>query len=109
MAEAERDHVGEGELAEVAKGFGDEEHEGRPADEPTGRIDHAVIALQRDKARDPQEGRGAHVVAGEREAVLEGAHGATRGVELARGLGFLRGPIGDIEGQGDDDEEEKDC
>ena len=58
-------------LPEVAQRLGDEEHQRRPADQPAGRVDHAVVSAQRDEPGDAEKRRGAHVVAGERQAVLE--------------------------------------
>ncbi len=64
-------HVREGVLAQVAQRLGDEERHHRPAHQPAHRVDEAVEAGERHQAGDAQEARGAHVVAGEREAVLE--------------------------------------
>ena len=72
LAQAVRDDVGERVLAEVAQRLGDQERDHRPADEQADRVDQAVEARRRDQARDAEEARGAHVVAGEREAVLRG-------------------------------------
>ena len=42
--EAERGHVGEGELAEVAQALGHQEGDDRPADQEADRVDQAVEA-----------------------------------------------------------------
>ena len=70
LPQAERHDVGKRELAEVAQRLGDEEHQRRPAHQPAGRVDHPVVAAQRDEAGDAEKRRRAHVVAGERQAVL---------------------------------------
>ena len=100
--------VGEGVLAEVAQRLGDQEHDDRPADEPAHGVDQAVVALCRDDARDPEEGGGAHVVAGEGQPVLEAGDAAAGGVELLGGAGALRRPVGDAEGADDEEDEEDD-
>ena len=71
LPQPERHDVGEGELAEVAQRLGDEKHQRRPADEPAGRVDHPVVAAQRHQAGDAEKRRRAHVIAGQREAVLK--------------------------------------
>ena len=48
----------------------------RPADQQADRVDQAVEAGERDEAGDAEKAGGAHVVAGEREAVLEAGDAA---------------------------------
>ena len=71
LPQAERDDVAEGELAEVAQRLGDQAHHDRPADQEADRVNQAVESRQRDQAGDAEEAGGAHVVAGERQAVLQ--------------------------------------
>ena len=98
LGEAERRHVGEGELAEVAQAFGHEEGDHRPADEKADRVDQPVVARDHHRGRDAEErGRG-HVVAGDGEAVLEAGDAAAGRVEVGRRLGPRRRPFGDEEG-----------
>jgi hypothetical protein len=108
LLQPERHHVGEGELAQVPERLGHQEHERGPAHQPAGRVDHAVVALQGHHAGDAQEGGRRHVVAGQREAVLQRRDAAARRVELGRGLGAPRRPVGDDERERDDEEEEDD-
>ena len=87
LVEAERGDVGEGELAEVAQALGEEEGHDRPADQEADRVDQAVEAAHHHRRRDAEERRRRHVVAGDRQAVLEAGDAAARGVEIGRGLG----------------------
>ena len=102
LAKAKGDDVCEGVLAEVAQRFGDEEHDNGPAHEEADGVDESVEALERDHANDAEEAGGAHVVAGEGEAVLQAGDAATGGVEGGGGLGAPRRIPGD--GEGDDGE-----
>ena len=95
-------------LPEVAQRLGDEEHQRRPADQPAGRVDHAVVAAQRDQPGDAEEGRRAHVVAGQRQAVLQRAHAAPGGIELGRRPRSTRRPVGDGQRERHDHQEEGD-
>ena len=71
LPQPERDDVGERVLAEVAQRLGDQEQHDRPADQEADRVDQPVEARERDQAGDAEEAGGAHVVAGQRQAVLE--------------------------------------
>ena len=106
LLQPERDDIGKGELAEVAQRLGDEEHQRRPADQPPGGVDHPVVAAQRDQAGDAEERRGAHVVAGQRQAVLQRADAAAGRVEIGRRPRPARRPVGDRQRQRDDQQEE---
>ena len=106
--EAIGDDVGEGEAAEIAQRLGHQEHDDRPADEKADRIDQAVIAEGVDQRRNAEKRRRGHVVAGDREAVLEAGDAAARGVEVLGGAGALRRPIGDAERQQDESSENDD-
>ena len=108
LLQPERHDIGEGELAEVAQRLGDEEHQRGPANEPAGRINHPVVSAQRDQPRDAKERGRAHVVAGEREAVLQRADAAARGIEIRRRARPSRGPVGDRERERDDHQKEAD-
>src|SRR5262249_38690587 len=70
--------------------------------------DQPVEAGQRDHAGDAQEAGGAHVVAGQREAVLAGGDAAGGREVLRRGLGATRGPVGDDQRGGNEQEEKAD-
>ena len=100
--------VGEGVLAEIAQALGDHEQDDRPADQKADRVDQAVIAGRVDQRRDAEEGGRRHVVAGDREAVLEAGDAAAGGVEVGRRLGPLGGPVGDGERRRDEDEKHDD-
>ena len=70
LAQPDRHHVGEGVPPEVPERLGDEEEHDRPADQPAGGVDQPVEPGGGDQPRDAEKRRGAHVVAGQREAVL---------------------------------------
>jgi hypothetical protein len=73
--------------------------------EEADRVDQAVEAAGHDGRADAEERRSAHVVAGDREAVLETGDAATGGVEVGRALGARRRPLRD-EQRGDDEDAE---
>ena len=102
------DDVGEGVLPQVPEGLGDEEHHDGPAHEKSDGVDEPVEPGQRDQAGDAEKARGAHVVAGEREPVLESGDASPRGVEMLRGPRLPRRPVGDAEREPDESEEEAD-
>jgi hypothetical protein len=108
LPEADGEDVRERVAAEVPERLRDQKQDDRPADEPARRVDESVEAARRDEAGDAQERRRAHVIAGEREAVLSGGDAATRGVEVLGGLRPARRPVRDAEGDRDEDEEERD-
>ena len=99
LREAERGDVGEGVAAEVAEPLGQQEQDDRPADQEAGRVDQPVIAVGEDLRRDAEEGGRRHVVAGDRQAVLEAGDAAAGRVEIGRGLGPPRRPAGDAQRQ----------
>ena len=108
LPQPEGHDIREGELAQVPQRLGDEEHQGRPANEPARGVDHPVVPAERDEPSDAEERRGAHVVAREGQPVLERAHGSVGGIEVARRTGAARRPVRDRQGQGDDDEKAHD-
>ena len=89
LAQPERHDVRERVLAEIPERLGDEEHHDRPADEKPDRVDQAIESRERHEARDAEKARGAHVVAGQREAVLQSRHAPARRVEV---IGAPRAP-----------------
>ena len=97
--------VGKGEPAEIAQRLGHQEHDERPADEEADRIDQAVVAEAVDQRDDAEERGGRHVVAGDRQAILEAGDPAARGVEILGRARALRRPIGDAEGYDDERQE----
>jgi hypothetical protein len=108
VIEAVAGDVGEGELAEVAQALGHQEGDDRPADQPADREDQAVEAGAEHQAGNAEEGGRRHVVAGDRQAVLEAGDAAARGVEVGRGLGLGRRPLGDPQRDADEDGEHDD-
>ena len=100
--------VGEGELAEVAQPLGHQEGDDRPADQEADRVDQAVEAADHHRGRDAEEGCRRHVVAGDRQAVLEAGDAAAGGVEVGRRLGLGGGPLGDEQRADDEDGEHAD-
>ena len=57
------------------------------------RIHEAVVAVERDQARDAEERRGGQIVASDRPAVLQSRHAAARGVEIGGALDALGGEV----------------
>lgn len=108
LREAVRDDVDERELAEVAQRFGDQEHHERPADQEADRIDQPVEAEHEHHPRQPEERRGRHVVAGDREPVLQPGDAAAGRVEVARRAGAARGPARERERREHEREEHRD-
>src|SRR5690606_1745900 len=68
--------------------------------------EQAVVAVQRDRADDAEEGRGGEIVAGDRDAVLPAGEGAAAVVEVAGG-DVLAGDADDHH-EGDHHEREED-
>jgi hypothetical protein len=95
LLEAVGGDVGEGELAEVAQLLGHQEGDDRPADQEADRVDQAVVAVGHHRRGNAQERGRRHVVAGDRQAVLEAGDAAAGGVEVRRRTRLRRGPLGD--------------
>jgi hypothetical protein len=108
LAEAERGDVGEGVLAEVAQRLCDQEGDDGPADEKADRVDQPVEARKVNEPRDAEERGGRHIVAGDRDAVLESGDAAAGRIELGGGFRPLGRPIGNAEGQADEQHEHHD-
>ena len=108
LPEPERGDVGKRELAEIAQLLGDQERDDRPADQPAHRVDQAIVAGGVDQAGDAQERGRRHVVAGDREAVLEAGDAAAGGIEIRGRCRPLCRPISDAEGKGDKGDEHAD-
>ncbi len=106
--ETERGHVGEGVAAEIAQALRDEEQHDRPAHEPAHRVDETVEAGREHEPRDAEERGRRHVVAGDRESVLEAGDAAARGVEVGGRARAVRGPLRDGERRRHEDEEHDD-
>ena len=104
----EGQHVGHGEPAGVAQQLGDQQQGDQPRDEEADRVEEAVVAVEGDDAGDAEEGRGRHVVAADRHAVLESGERAAAGVEVGGGAVLPAGPEGDAERDDDEDEEQRD-
>ncbi|MCY1420884.1 hypothetical protein D9M71_365210 [compost metagenome] len=108
LPEAVGGDVGEGVLAEVAQAFGDQEEDHRPAHQEADGVDQAVVAGGEHQGGNTQEGRGGHVVAGDRQAVLEAGDAAAGGIEVGGRLAALGGPVGDAQGEQDETDEHDD-
>ena len=80
---------------------------GQPA-KKGDHVDVAIDALGVDQRGEAQQGRGGHVVAGDREAVLEAGDAAARSVEVGRRLRAASRPVGDAEGHRDEQHEHPD-
>ena len=109
LAQPERDDVGKRVLAEISQRLGDQEHDDRPADKKTDRVDQAVESRERDQSGDAEKARGAHVVAGQREAVLQSCHAAAGRVEVLRAACTPRSDVRDAQRDGYEEEEEDAC
>jgi len=94
--------------AEAAKTLGHQEGDDRPADQPADREDQAVEAVGEHQTGNTQEGRGGHVVAGNRQAVLEAGDAAAASVEVSRRLGLGCRPLGDVQRAANEDGEHDD-
>jgi hypothetical protein len=108
LVEAVGGDVGEGELAEVAQAFGHQEQDDRPAGEEGQHVDVAIVALGVHHRRQAEERRRRHVVAGDRQAVLEAGNAAAGGIEVGGRLGPAGRPVGDPHGQSHEDQEHDD-
>ena len=86
LLQAERQHVGHGELAGVAQQLGDEQQRHEPGDEEADGVQEAVVPVDGDRARDAQEARRGQVVAGDRRAVLRAREVTAARIEVRCGL-----------------------
>lgn len=100
--------VAHGVAAGVAQRFGDQEQGDEPGDEEADGVQEAVVPEERDGSGDAEEGRGGHVVAGDRESVLESGELAAARVEVGGALGLAARPHGDDEGRHDEGGEQRD-
>ena len=108
LLQSERGHVGVGELAQVAQPFRDQEQDDRPSNQPAHRVDQAIEAVEVHQRGDAEKRRRRHVVAGNGHSVLESGDAASGGVEIGCRLRPLRRPVGDHQGDGDEDDEHDD-
>ena len=84
--------VGHRVAAGVAEQLRDQQQGDQPGDQEADGVEEAVVPGQRDGSRDAEERRGAHVVAGDRQTVLEAAEVAPARVVVRGGLGVAAGP-----------------
>ncbi len=99
--------VGHRVSAGVAQQLGDEQQGDQPSDEEADRVEESVVAVERDEARDAEEGRSRHVVARDGESVLEAAEGAATCVEVGGAGAVSACPEGDRDREQDDGDEER--
>ena len=92
LPHAEGQHVAHREAAGVAQQLGDQQQRDEPRHEEADRVEEAVVAVERDRARDAEERRGREVVTGDRDAVLRAGEAAARGVEVRGARGGARSP-----------------
>jgi hypothetical protein len=76
------DDIGKSEAPDATHGFRDQHYQDRPTDETAHRVYQAVESAQRDQANDAKQSRRPHEVAGERQTILPGGHGASRDKEI---------------------------
>ena len=105
LPQPESHDVGEGVLAEIAQRLGDEKEHDRPADQKPDRVDQPVEPGKRHQAGDAEKAGRAHVIARQRQPVLQPGDGAARRVEVIGAVRLARGPPGDAERQRDEDQE----
>ena len=103
-----RGNVGKGETAQVAQALGHQEQDDRPAGEEGQHVDIAVVARGVGHRRQPEQGCRRHVVAGDRQPVLETGDAAASGIKVGSGLGAAGRPVGDAHGHRDEDQEHDD-
>ena len=72
----------------VAQRLGDEERDDRPSDEKPDRVDQAVEPRDGDQAGNAKKAGGAHVVAGQRQAVLQRRDALPRRIEVVGRAGL---------------------
>ena len=108
LREAVRGHVSKGELAEVTQTLCQQEGDDWPTNQPADREDQAVKAVSKHQTGNTQERSSRHVVASNRQAVLETGDTATSRVEVSSGLCFARSPLGDVEREQNEDAEHDD-
>ena len=105
LPQPKRDDVGEGVFAEIAQRLGDQKHHHRPADQESDRVDQAVEPGERDQAGNAKKARRAHVVAGQRESVLQTGNAAAGGIEMVGTACASGGNVGERQRDGDDNQE----
>ena len=93
LLQAEGEHVRHGELTGVTQWLGDQQQGDEPRNEESDGVQEAVVARERNRADDAQEGRRREVVAGDRQAILGTGEGSTTRVEVGRGLLWLGGSL----------------
>jgi hypothetical protein len=108
LVEPIRGDVGKGEPAQVAQPLGHQEEDDRPAGEERQHVDVGVVARGVGHRRQAEQGCRRHVVAGDRQAVLETGDAAAGGIEVGSGLGAAGRPVGDPHGHRDEDQEHDD-
>jgi hypothetical protein len=108
LPQSECDDICEGKLAEIPERFRDQKHQRRPTDEPTGGVDHAVVAAKCNQTRDAEKRRRAHVVTGQRQPILKRIDRSPGSVELAGRSCPARGPIRHYQRQRNNDQEGND-
>ena len=81
-----RQLVGHRVAAGVAQQLGDQQQGDQPGHQEADGVEEAVVAVEGDGAGDAEERRGGHVVAADRQTVLEAAEGAAAGVVVGGGL-----------------------
>ncbi|KMU75270.1 hypothetical protein CISG_10381 [Coccidioides immitis RMSCC 3703] len=101
-----RQLVGHRVATRVAQHLRDQQQRHQPGDEEADRVEEAVVARQRDGAGDTEERGRRHVVATDRETVLEAREAAAAGVVVGRGLRLPARPEGDADRDRDDRQEE---
>ena len=97
LREAVRGHVSKCELAEVTQTLCQQESDDWPTDQPADREDQAVEAVSKHQTGNTQERSSRHVVASDRQAVLEASDTATSRVEVSSCLCFARCPLSNVE------------
>ncbi len=100
-------HVGHRIFPGIAQRFSNDQEHSQVCNQPPDGIHESVVALERDDARDAQERRGAHVIAGDRKTVLPSFDltiGRKKGARAARAP---RRPVGDQQRDADKEKEHR--
>ena len=95
LLQSERHHIAEREAAKVSERLRDQADDHGPPDEKADGVDEPVEAVEGHHAGDAEKTCRAHVVAGEREAVLQRRDGSAGGIKVFRVAGSLGRPPGD--------------
>ena len=108
LIKTERGDIGEGKLTEVTQTLCQDEQNDRPTHEEADGVDEAIKAASIDQAGQTQQRCGRHVVAGNRQTVLETADTTAGGIEVGRRFGARSRPVGNAQREQNEHDEHGD-